>query len=123
VLTETQVGGTTILEAVPVEGVMPEAEVLAGAALEPGVTVAPEDTKEVCDDALPESSMDVVVRSPEIQDAKPIRSVPMSETTGAGHDGLELLANDLINPAAVARNLESMRRAEQWMKVRDSTLE
>jgi hypothetical protein len=65
VLTETQVGGTTIPEAVPVEGVMPEAEVLAGVALELGVTVAPEATEEVRDDALPESSMDVVVWSPE----------------------------------------------------------
>jgi hypothetical protein len=55
-MTETQVGGTTIPEAVPVEGVVPEAEVLAGAALEPVVTVAPEATQEVHDDALPESS-------------------------------------------------------------------
>jgi hypothetical protein len=123
VLTETQIGGTTIPEAVPVEGVVPEAEVLAGAALEPGVTVAPDATEEVRDDALPESSMDVVVRSLEIQDAEPIRSAPMSETTTAGRDGLELLADDLINLAAVARNLESMRWAEQWMKVRDSTFE
>jgi hypothetical protein len=66
VLTETQVGGTTIPEVLPVEGVVPKAEVLAGVALEPGVTVAPEATEEVHDDALPESSMDVVVRSPEI---------------------------------------------------------
>jgi hypothetical protein len=67
--------------------------------------------------------MDVVVRSPEIQDVEPIQSAPMSETTATGHDGLKLLVDDLINPAAVARNLESMHRAEQWMKVRDSTLE
>jgi hypothetical protein len=67
--------------------------------------------------------MDVIVRSPEIQDAEPIRSAPISETTAASCDGLELLADDLINPTAVAHNLESMRRAEQWMKVRDSTLE
>jgi hypothetical protein len=67
--------------------------------------------------------MDVVVRSPEIQDAEPIRSAPMSETTAAGNDGLELLADDLINPATVSRNWESMRRAKQWMKVHDSTLE
>jgi hypothetical protein len=87
------------------------------------VRVAPKATEEVCDDALPESSMDVVVRSSEIQDAEPIRSAPMSETTAAGRDGLELLEDDLINPVAVARNLESMRRAEQWMKVHDSTLE
>jgi hypothetical protein len=123
VLTETQVGGTTIPEAVPVEGVVPEAEVLAGAALEPGVTIAPEAIEEVHDDALPESSMDVIVRSPEIQDTEPIRSTPMLETAAASRDGLELLADDLINPATVARNMESMRRAEQWMKVRDSTLE
>jgi hypothetical protein len=123
VLTKTQVGGATIPEAVPVEGVVPEAEVLAGAALEPGVTVAPEATEGVRDDALLESSMDIVVRSPEIQDAEPIRSAPMSETATTSRDGLELLADDLINPTMVARNLESMRRAEQWMKVRDSTLE
>jgi hypothetical protein len=57
--------------------------------------------------------MDVVVRSPEIQDAEPIRSALMSEAAGTSRDGLELLADDLINPAIVARNLESMRRAEQ----------
>jgi hypothetical protein len=75
------------------------------------------------DDALPETSMDVVVRSLEIQDAEPIRSAPMSEAVAASRGGLELLADDLINPATVARNLESMRRTEQWMKVRDGTLE
>jgi hypothetical protein len=123
VLTETQVGGTAIPEAVPVEGVVPEAKVLAGVALKLVVTVAFEAIEEVRDDALPKSSMDVVIRSLEIQDAEPIRSAPMSETTAAGRDGLELLADDLINPAAVARNLESMRRVEQCMKVRDSTLE
>jgi hypothetical protein len=36
--------------------------------------------------------------------------------------GLELLAGDLVNPATVAQNLESMRRVEQWMKVRCRTL-
>jgi hypothetical protein len=30
------------------------------------------------DDVLPESNLEVVVRSPEIQDAEPIRSAPMS---------------------------------------------
>jgi hypothetical protein len=74
-------------------------------------------------DALPEVSLEVVVRSPEIQDAEPIRSAPMFEATTTSRDGLELLVDDLISPAAVARNLESMWRAEQWMKVRDCTLE
>jgi hypothetical protein len=122
-LTGAQVEGVAIPEAVPVEGVAPEVEMTAGAASEPTETAAPGVTEEVCDDALPETSMDVVVRSPEIQDAEPIRSSPMSEDATASHDGLELLADDLINPTTVARNLESMRRAEQWMKVRDGTLE
>jgi hypothetical protein len=33
----------------------------------------------------------------------------MSEAAMTSRDGLELLTNDLINPATVARNLESMR--------------
>jgi hypothetical protein len=60
--------------------------------------------------------MEVVVCSPEIQDAEPIRSAPMSGTTTTSRGGIELLADDLVNPAAVAHNLEAMRRAEQWMK-------
>jgi hypothetical protein len=107
-MTETQVEGTTIPEAVPVEGVVPEVEVMEGAASGPEVTIAPEATEEVHDDALPESSMDVVVRSPEIQDAEPVRSAPMLEATETSLSGLELLANGLIDPAMVARNLESM---------------
>jgi hypothetical protein len=123
VLTETQAERATIPEVVSVEGVVPEAEVLEEAASGTVVTVAPEATEEVHDDALPESSTDVVVRSPEIQDAELIRSAPMSETAATSRGGIELLANDLVDPAMVARNLESMRRAEQWMKVRNNTLE
>jgi hypothetical protein len=123
VLTGAEVEGSTIPEVVLVEGVVPEAEVVTGAATEPAETAFPGVTEEVRDDALPETSLDVVVRSPEIQDAEPIRSAPMSEAAATSRDGLELLADDLINPATVARNLESMRRAEQWMKVRDRTLE
>jgi hypothetical protein len=87
------------------------------------MTIAPEATEEVREDALPESSMDVVVRSPEIQDTEPIRSAPMSETAATSRGGLELLLDDLIDPTMVARNLETMCRTEQWMKVRDGTLE
>jgi hypothetical protein len=47
----------------------------------------------------------------------------MSKAAATSHGGLELLADDLIDPSVVARNLESMRRAEQWMKVRDCTHE
>jgi hypothetical protein len=121
-----EVEGSTIPEAVPVEGIVPETEVAAGAATEPveiASGVAPGVAEEVRDDVLPKSSLEVVVRSPEIQDAEPIRSAPMSEATTTSHGGLELLADDLVDPATVARNLEALRRAEQWMKVHDCTLE
>jgi hypothetical protein len=111
-MTETQVEGTMIPEAVPVGGTAPEDAVLGEATIEAQVPVAPEPTGEVRDDPLPEASMDVVVRSPEIQDAEPIRSAPMSEAAPTSHGGLELLSDDLIDPATVARNLESMRRTE-----------
>jgi uncharacterized membrane protein len=123
VLTGAQVEGTAIPETVPVEGVVLEAEMIAGAADEPAETTAPGVTERVHDEALSKTSMDVVVRSPEIQDAEPIRSAPMSEAATTSRGGIELLADDLIDPATVARNLESMRRAEQWVKVRDYTLE
>jgi hypothetical protein len=122
-MSDTQVDGIMIPEAVPVEGVVPEAEVPEGVASEPEVTIAHEATQEVHDDALPESSMDVAVRSPDFQDAEPIRSAPMSETTTTSRGRLKLLADVLIDPTMVARNLEVMRRAEQWMKVRNNTLE
>jgi uncharacterized membrane protein len=102
---------------------VPEAEVVTRAATEPAETAAPGMTEEVCGNALPETSLDVVVCLPGIQDAEPIRSAPMSEAAVTSRDGLELLADDLINPATVAHNLELMRQVKQWMKVRNSTLE
>jgi hypothetical protein len=54
---------------------------------------------------------------PEIQDAEPIHSAPMSRAARTSHGGIELLAEDLVDPAVVARNLKAMRRAEQWMKI------
>jgi hypothetical protein len=122
-LTGAEVEGSTISEAVPVEGIVPETEVATEVATEPGEIAAPGVAEEMRGDALPEVNLEVVVRSPEIQDAEPIRSAPMSESTTTSRDGLELLANGLISPTAVARNLELMRRAEQWMKVCISTLE
>jgi hypothetical protein len=65
----------------------------------------------------PEPALDVVVRSPEIQDAEPIRSALMTEAATSSHGGVELLTDDLIDPATVARHLEAVRQAEQWMKV------
>jgi hypothetical protein len=112
--------GSTIPKAVPVEGVVPEIQEAAGAAPEPVEVAcggASAMAEEECDEVLPESNLEVVVRSPEIQDAEPIRSAPMSGTTTTSRGGIELLADDLVDSAVVARNLEAMRRAEQLMKV------
>jgi hypothetical protein len=73
VLAGAQVEGTAIPEAVP------EAEVIVGSATEPAVTAAPEVIEEMHDDALPKTNMDIVIWSPEIQEAEPIRLALMSE--------------------------------------------
>jgi hypothetical protein len=105
---------------VPVEGVVPETQEATKAATEPAKVAsqgAPGVAEEKHDEVLPESSLEVVVRSPEIQDAEPIRSAPMSGIATTSHGGIELLADDLVDPTTVARNLEAMRQAEQLMKV------
>jgi hypothetical protein len=86
----------------PVEEVVEEAAVTAGGE---GVTTSPE------------VALEVAIRSPEIQDAEPIRSAPMTEATTSSRGGIELLADDLVEPAMVAKHLEAIRRADQWMKV------
>jgi hypothetical protein len=105
---------------VPVEGLAPETQGAAGAAPEPAEVASGGDPAMVGverDNVLPESTLELVVRSPEIQDAEPIRSAPMSGATTSSRGGIELLADDLVDPAAVARHLEAMRQAERWMKV------
>jgi hypothetical protein len=69
------------------------------------------------DATLPEPALEVVVRSPEIQDAELIRSALMTEAATSSRGGIELLGDDLVDPAIVARHLEAVRQAEQWMKV------
>jgi hypothetical protein len=112
--------GSTIPEAVPVEGLAPESQGATGAAPELADVAsggAPVMAAEERGDVLPESTLEVVVCSPEIQDAEPIRSAPMPGAATSSRGGIELLADDLIDPAAVARHLEAMHQAEQWMKV------
>jgi hypothetical protein len=65
----------------------------------------------------PEAALEVVVRSPEIQDAEPIRSVPMAKAATSSRGEVELMADNLVDSATVARHLEAVRQAEQWMKV------
>jgi hypothetical protein len=118
-LTGAEAEGSTIREAVPIKGVVPVTQEAAKVAIEPAEVanegaagVAEEKREEV----LPESSLEVVVRSPEIQDAEPIRSAPMFGAATTSRGGIELPADDLVDPAAVTRNLGAMRRAEQWMR-------
>jgi hypothetical protein len=112
--------GSEILSVVPVEDVAPETQEAAVEAPEPMKVAAGEaavTTGGGEDDTLPEPALEVVVRSPEIQDAEPIRSAPMTEAATSSRGGIELLADDLVDPATVARHLEAVRQAEQWMKV------
>jgi hypothetical protein len=98
----------------------PETQGAAGAAhelVEIASGEAPTMVGEERDDVLLESTPEVVVCSLEIQYAKPIRSALMSGAATSSHGGVELLADDLVDPAAVARHLEAMSQAEQWMKV------
>jgi hypothetical protein len=80
-LTGPEAEGNTIPEGVPVEGVVPETQEATKVATEPA-EVASEGAAGVAeekrDEVLPEPSLEVVVRLPEIQDAEPIRSAPMS---------------------------------------------
>jgi hypothetical protein len=87
----------------PMEEVVEEAAVAAGGE---GVTTSPE------------VALEVAIHSPEIQDAEPIRSATMTEAAASSRGGIELLADDLVNPTMVAKHLEAVRQAEQWMKVR-----
>jgi uncharacterized membrane protein len=119
-LTGAEAEGSTIPEVVPVESQAPETQGAAGGApeaMEVAGGEAPAMDRRERNDVLPESTLEVVVRSPEIQDAEPIRSALMSGATTSSRGGIELMADDLVDPAAVARHLEAMRQAEQWMKV------
>jgi hypothetical protein len=119
-LTGTEVNGSDIPVAVPMENLTPETQGATGEAPDPmevaaGGAAATTGGEEAA--TLPELALEVVVRSPEIQDAEPIRSAPMTEAATSSRGGIELLADDLVDPATVARHLEAVCQAEQWMKV------
>jgi hypothetical protein len=119
-MTGVEAEGSDIPSAVPVEDVMPQTQGAVGGApesMEVAVGEAAATTGGEGGDTLPEPALEVVVCSPEIQDAEPIRSAPMSEAATSSRGGTELLADDLVDPAMVARHLEAVRQAEQWMKV------
>jgi hypothetical protein len=118
--TSAEAEGSDIPAAVPVEDVTPATQGAAGRApelMDVAVGEAAATTGGEGDDALPKPALELVVRSPEIQDAEPIRSAPMTEAVTCSRGGTELLADDLVDPATVARHLEAVRQAKQWMKV------
>jgi hypothetical protein len=118
--TGAEAEGSDIPAVVPVEDVTPTTQGAAGRApelMEVAVGEAAATTGGEGDDALPEPALEVVIRSTEIQDAEPIRSAPMTEAATSGSGGTKLLVDDLVDPATVARHLEVVRQAEQWMKV------
>jgi hypothetical protein len=118
--TGVEAEGSDIPSAVPVKDGAPGTQEAAGEAPEPMEVAAGEAaaaTGGEGDDALPEPALEVVVRLPEIQDAEPIRSAPMTEAATSSRGGLELLADDLVDPTTVARHLEAVRQAERWMKL------
>jgi hypothetical protein len=119
-LSGVEAEGSDIPEGVPMEKSTPQAPEAADGAPEPMEEVAEEAAAATRGEEAtvpPDVALEVAIRSLEIQDAEPIRSAPMTETTASSRGGVELLADDLVDPATVARHLEAVRQAEQWMKV------
>jgi hypothetical protein len=119
-LTGVEAEANDIPAAVPMENLTPETQEAAGGApkrMEVAAGEAAAATGGEGATTLPEPALEVVARSPEIQDAEPIRSAPMTEAPTSSRGVVELLVDDLVDPATVARHLEAIRQAEQWMKV------
>jgi hypothetical protein len=119
-LSGVEAEGSDIPAAVPMEKSTPQAPEAAEGAPVPMEEVAKEAAAATGGEEAtvpPEVALEVVVRFPEIQDAEPIRSAPMTEAAVSSRGGVELLADDLVDPATVARHLEAIHQAEQWMKV------
>jgi hypothetical protein len=115
VSTGAEAEGGEIPSAEPVEDMAPETQEAAVEASEPMEVVAGEAATTTGGEeaaTLPEPALEVVVRSPEIQDAEPIRSAPITEAATSSRGGIELLADDLVDPATVDRHLEAVRQAE-----------
>jgi hypothetical protein len=119
-LTGDEAEGSNIPAAVPMERSTPEVPEAAGGAPEKMEVATAEAAMATGGEEVitpPEPALEVVVRSPEIQDVEPIHFAPMTEAATSSRGGVELLADDLVDPATVARHLEAVRQAEQWMKV------
>jgi uncharacterized membrane protein len=118
----TDAEGGDIPAGVPMQELAPEAPEAAEGATEPVAEIVEKTTGGEAVTTSPEIALEVAIRSPKIQDAEPIRSAPMTEATSSSRGGIELLADDLVEAATVAKHLEAIRQAEQWMRVRGRSL-
>jgi hypothetical protein len=100
----------------------PEAPEAAEGAPEPMEEVVEKSAGGEAVTSSPEVALEVAIRSPEIQDAEPIRSAPMTEATTSSRSGIELLADNLVELATVAKHLDAICQAEQRMKVSSRSL-
>jgi hypothetical protein len=119
-LTGAEAEGSDIPAVVPMQNLTPQGLEAAEGAPEPMEETAEEAAVATGGEEAtvpPEAALEVVVRSPEIQDAELIRSAPMTEAAASSRGGVELLADDLVDLMTVARHLEAVCQAEQWMKV------
>jgi hypothetical protein len=119
-LTGAEAEGSEIPAAVPMEKLTPGTHEATGGApelMEVAVGEAATETGGEEATAQPEPALEVVVRSPEIQDAEPIRSALMTEATTISRGGVELLADDLVDPATVARHLEVLELSKGLVRL------
>jgi hypothetical protein len=79
---------------------------------------APELRVEAQVDPRPKAGTEAIVCEAMVEDVVPLRSAPMLETRTLSRGGIELLHDDLIDPAFVSLSMESWRCTENWIKVR-----
>jgi hypothetical protein len=107
-LTGAEAEGSDVPAAVPMQNLTPqEPEAAQG---------APEQMEEAAEEAAVATGGEEATVPPEAA-LEVIRSAPVTEAAASGRGGVELLADDLVDPAMVAKHLEAVRQAEQWMKV------
>jgi hypothetical protein len=97
-LSPIEAEGSEIPSAVPMEDVAPgtqEAAAEAPELMEVAAGGAAATTEGGGEDALPEPTLEVVVRSPEIQYAEPIRSAPMTEAATSSRGGIDVVWTSL----------------------------
>jgi hypothetical protein len=89
-LTGAEAEGSDISAAVPMQGLTPEVPEAAEGAPEPMEEAAEEIPVATGGEeaaVTPEAALEVVVHSPEIQDAEPICSAPMTEAATSSRSG------------------------------------